>query len=101
MTLDNFTFGVAHVLSSEFTSDANIDGLMGLARSVSARFLGYACSELTKGQSLTDLKIPTPVEEMANRGLIPAAITSYRIPRRTDNVNDGEITFGFVGLAHP
>lgn len=45
---------------------------------------------------MTELKIPTPVEEMAKRGLIPAAITSYRIPRHTDGVDDGEITFGLV-----
>ncbi|KAJ7116384.1 aspartic peptidase domain-containing protein [Mycena epipterygia] len=77
MSLNNFTFGVAHLLSSEFTSDSNTDGLMGLARS-----------------SITTLKLPTPVEELAKRGLIPAAITSYRIPRRTDGINDGEITFG-------
>ncbi|KAJ7220062.1 aspartic peptidase domain-containing protein [Mycena pura] len=77
MQLTNFCFGVANVLSSEFTTDGNIDGLMGLARS-----------------SITSLKLPTPVEEMARRGLIPAAITSYRLPRRTDSINDGEISFG-------
>ncbi|KAJ7106478.1 acid protease [Mycena crocata] len=77
MALSNFTFGVAHLLSAEFTNDANTDGLMGLSRS-----------------SITDLKISTPVEELAKRGLIPAAITSYRIPRHTDGVADGEITFG-------
>ncbi|KAJ7510367.1 acid protease [Mycena galericulata] len=77
MELSNLTFGVAHRLSAEFTKDPNTDGLMGLARS-----------------SLTALKIPTPVEELAKRGLISAAITSYRIPRRTDGIDDGEITFG-------
>ncbi|KAJ7454802.1 aspartic peptidase A1 [Mycena latifolia] len=77
MTLSNFTFGVANLLSSEFTSDPNIDGLMGLARS-----------------SITETKIPTPVEELKTRGLISAAITSYRIPRRSDGIEDGEITFG-------
>ncbi|KAJ7722756.1 aspartic peptidase domain-containing protein [Mycena maculata] len=77
--VNNLTFGIANQLSEEFTSDNNTDGLMGLARS-----------------SLTKLRIPTPVEAMAKRGLIPAAITSYRIPRRSDGVNDGEITFGSV-----
>ncbi|KAJ6631006.1 aspartic peptidase domain-containing protein [Mycena sp. CBHHK59/15] len=78
MTLSNLTFGVAHVLSSEFTKDPAVDGLMGLARS-----------------EITALKIPTPVEALKKRGLISAAITSYRIPRRADGDSDvGEITFG-------
>ncbi|KAF8207165.1 aspartic peptidase A1 [Mycena galopus ATCC 62051] len=77
MVLSNHTFGVAHSLSEEFTSDANVDGLMGLA-----------------GQGLSQEKVPTPVQALKNAGFIDAAITSYKLPRALDDPNDGEITFG-------
>ena len=36
----------------------------------------------------------TPVEALAKAGLITDAITSYKISRVSDGLNDGEITFG-------
>jgi len=53
------------------------DGLMGLAQS-----------------ALSQQGVPTPVEALASAGLIPKAITSYKISRLADQLNDGEITFG-------
>ena len=44
--------------------------------------------------SLSQQRVPTPVEALAEKNLIKEAITSYKISRVTDGVNDGEITFG-------
>lgn len=43
---------------------------------------------------LSQQKLATPVESLATAGLIPDAITSYKISRFADQKNDGEITFG-------
>ncbi len=40
--------------------------------------------------------MPTPVESLFQANLIPAQITSFKISRLADNLNDGEITFGSV-----
>ncbi|KAJ6468432.1 acid protease [Mycena sanguinolenta] len=77
MVLRNHTFGVAHSLSSEFTRDGAVDGLMGLG-----------------GATLSAERVPTPVQALKNAGFIDAAITSYRLPRALDGTNNGEITFG-------
>lgn len=45
-------------------------------------------------QSLSTQRTPTPVEVMAEKGLIQAAITSYKMSRLADDKNDGVITFG-------
>jgi hypothetical protein len=50
--------------------------------------MGLAQSILSEQQTLT------PIEALAAAGLVPAAITSFKIPRVADNKNDGEITFG-------
>ncbi|KAJ7242790.1 aspartic peptidase domain-containing protein [Mycena haematopus] len=77
MVLGNHTFGVANSLSSEFTRDGAVDGLMGLG-----------------GKGLSNQGVPTPVQALKNTGFIDAAITSYRLPRLLDDTNNGEITFG-------
>jgi len=78
LALDKHEFGVALVESKEFSGETTkFDGLMGLAKSI-----------------LSDQRIPTPVESLAEKGLINAAITSYKISRTSDGLNDGEITFG-------
>lgn len=69
-------FGVAHQESVQFTNAA-FDGLMGLALS-----------------TLSQEKVPTPVEALALQGLIQSATTSYKLARVTDDKNDGEVTFG-------
>ncbi|KAJ7903961.1 aspartic peptidase domain-containing protein, partial [Mycena leptocephala] len=79
--LNNLTFGLAHVISSEFSGSTSADGLMGLCK---AGQLKYSMSG----------DIPTPVQTLKNTGFIDAAITSYRLPRAIDDINNGEITFG-------
>jgi len=76
LSLPQHVFGVANHESIQF-KHAPFDGLMGLAQSTSS-------SQQT----------PTPVESLANAGLISAPIVSFKIPRLADNLNDGEITFG-------
>ncbi|KAG7089862.1 hypothetical protein E1B28_011506 [Marasmius oreades] len=86
--LDDFTFGgfrlpklqlgLATLQSIDFSDDdVPFDGLMGLALS-----------------SLSELQGPTPIEALAASGLIDEPIVSYKISRRDDNKDDGEITFG-------
>jgi len=78
LVLKAHTFGVATLESVEFSGDSTtFDGLMGLAQST-----------LSNQQTLT------PVESLAQAGLIQDAITSYKISRLSDGKNDGEITFG-------
>lgn len=78
LALPAHTFGVALQETADFSDDSvPFDGLMGLAQS-----------------TLSQQKVPTPVEALATAGLIPDAITSYKISRAADNKNDGEITFG-------
>jgi len=60
----------------QFTGAA-FDGLMGLAQS-----------------TLSEQKTLTPVESLAQQGLINDAITSFKISRLADQKNDGEVTFG-------
>lgn len=78
LALDQHSFGVATVESQDFSNDTTkFDGLMGLAQS-----------------SLSNQGVPTPVEALAKQGAISEAITSYKISRFSDGLNDGEITFG-------
>jgi len=78
LALDKHDFGVALVESKQFSDDTTkFDGLMGLAKS-----------------TLSNQSVPTPVESLAEQGLIKEAITSYKISRVSDGLNDGEITFG-------
>ncbi|KAG9315255.1 acid protease [Chiua virens] len=78
LALTNHTFGVATAESVQFASTTTpFDGLMGLAQS-----------------TLSQEKVLTPVESLAQNKLIQAPITSFKIPRLADQLNDGEITFG-------
>jgi len=78
LTLKAHTFGVATQETDDFSADTvPFDGLMGLAQS-----------------TLSQQQTATPVEALAAQGLIADAITSYKISRSADNLNDGEITFG-------
>lgn len=77
LALAQHTFGVALVESQDFTNGSVFDGLMGLAQS-----------------PLSNQGVLTPVDSLAKQGLISKAITSYKIPRVSDGLNDGEITFG-------
>ncbi|KAF7375155.1 Acid protease [Mycena sanguinolenta] len=78
LTLKAHTFGVTTSETPDFADDSvPFDGLMGLAQS-----------------TLSEQQTPTPVESLASAGLISDAITSYKISRAADNLNDGEITFG-------
>jgi hypothetical protein len=77
LALDKHTFGVALVESVDFSQDAVFDGLMGLAQS-----------------PLSNQGVLTPIDSLVKQGLIREAITSYKIPRVSDGLNDGEITFG-------
>ncbi|KAH7884652.1 aspartic peptidase A1 [Phlebopus sp. FC_14] len=78
LALNNHSFGVATQESVQFASSSvPFDGLMGLAKS-----------------TLSQQKVQTPVEALAANGLISSAITSFKISRLADQLNDGEITFG-------
>lgn len=78
LSLDAHTFGVATDETVDFSADTTpFDGLMGLAQS-----------------TLSNQGVLTPVESLAKGGLIDAAITSFKISRLADNLNDGEVTFG-------
>lgn len=76
LALPNHTFGTANQETVQFTG-APFDGLMGLAQS-----------------TLSEQKVLTPVESLAQNGLISDAITSFKISRLADQKNDGEVTFG-------
>ncbi|KAI9570537.1 aspartic peptidase A1 [Boletus coccyginus] len=78
LALTNHTFGVATAESIQFASDTtSFDGLMGLAQS-----------------TLSQEKVLTPVESLAANKLIQSPITSFKIPRLADQLNDGAVTFG-------
>jgi hypothetical protein len=78
LALPAHTFGVTTSETDDFADDSvPFDGLMGLALS-----------------TLSEQQTATPVESLASQGLISDAITSFKIPRAVDNLNDGEITFG-------
>ncbi|KAJ7502361.1 aspartic peptidase domain-containing protein, partial [Mycena galericulata] len=77
--MKNLTFGLAHEISAEFLGPTIANGLMGLSK---ASRLGASND------------IATAVQTLKDRGLISAAITSYRLPRSLDNTNNGEVTFG-------
>lgn len=45
-------------------------------------------------QGLSQQGVPTPVEALATAGTIAAPITSFKISRLDDDLNDGQVTFG-------
>ncbi|KAG2341352.1 acid protease [Suillus weaverae] len=78
LQLNNHTFGVANQETVQFSANTvAFDGLMGLAQS-----------------TLSNQKVPTPVESLASKGLISSAISSFKISRLADQLNDGQVTFG-------
>ena len=95
LALNKHTFGVAYRESLDFADDAiPYDGLMGLALTVCIPLFSHAPASERVYKSLSDQNTLTPVEAMAKSGLIKEAITSYKISRAADNLDDGEITFG-------
>jgi hypothetical protein len=78
LKLPGHTFGVAANETADFSSSQTLfDGIMGLAQS-----------------TLSEQKTLTPVESLAQAGLIQDAIVSYKIPRLQDQKDDGEATLG-------
>ena len=96
LELKNHTFGVATAESIQFASNTtSFDGLMGLAQSVrSSRSLCISKTHTSPVQTLSEEKVLTPVESLAENGLIQSPITSFKISRLADQLNDGEVTFG-------
>ncbi|KIK96589.1 hypothetical protein PAXRUDRAFT_25008 [Paxillus rubicundulus Ve08.2h10] len=88
LALNNHSFGVATVESVQFASNTvSFDGLMGLAQSSDR-----PDDPIVK--TLSEQKVLTPVEALASNGLIQSPITSFKISRLADQLNDGEVTFG-------
>jgi hypothetical protein len=78
LSLNAHSFGVADQETDDFADNAvPFDGLMGLAQS-----------------TLSEQGVATAPESLASAGLISDAITSFKISREADDLNDGEITFG-------
>ncbi|CAK5268624.1 unnamed protein product [Mycena citricolor] len=76
--LRNHTFGVASNESSTFTVHDNpMDGVLGFAQ-----------------QRLSTQDTPTFISSLYTQGLIEKRIVSFRLPRLSDNANDGEVTIG-------
>ncbi|KIM39978.1 hypothetical protein M413DRAFT_446879 [Hebeloma cylindrosporum] len=77
-------FGTAMNESSNFTPD-NIpfDGLMGLGK-----------------QAISQQRVTPFLQSLYQAHLIPAPIASYRISRRADHKNDGELTIGALNPKH-
>jgi hypothetical protein len=76
LNLPGHTFGVANQETDDFVT-SNFDGIMGVAQS-----------------TLSEQNTPTPVESLADSGLIKQAIVSFKLSRLADQKNDGEVTFG-------
>ncbi|KZO96681.1 acid protease [Calocera viscosa TUFC12733] len=74
--MPNYKFGMA-TLEEAIFSGMSGDGLMGLSKS-----------------SLSQMGLPSPAQYLYNGGAIPEPITSIKISRLSDGLNDGEITFG-------
>ncbi|KAF9046828.1 aspartic peptidase A1 [Hymenopellis radicata] len=77
LAIEQYKFGVAQNESRDFTGDVPFDGILGLAQSKASR--QHTVSFL---------------ESLKIAGHIDHAIASYRIPRRRDGLNDGELTLG-------
>ncbi|KAJ7039605.1 acid protease [Mycena alexandri] len=78
LTLKNHTFGVARSESSQFTAnDIPLDGVLGCAK-----------------PSLSIQQTPTLLNSLYSAGLIAQRVLSYRISRKSDGKNDGEMTVG-------
>lgn len=54
----------------------------------------YIRTYILPTQTLSQQKVLTPVESLAANKLIQSPVTSFKIPRIADQLNDGEVTFG-------
>jgi hypothetical protein len=91
--------GVAFVESDDFASyTAPYDGLLGLAQSVSTLTVAFPTSAHAWKQKLSNQGVITPIEALANQGMLKAAITSYKMARVADHKHDGTITFGGMDI---
>lgn len=80
LSLPAHSFGVATSESIQFGANSiPFEGLMGLAKS-----------------SLSNQKVPTPIEALKASGLVSSSQIGYHLARLSDGTNDGEITFGGV-----
>ncbi|KAJ7183167.1 aspartic peptidase domain-containing protein [Mycena filopes] len=78
LTLKNHTFGVTRNESYQFTqNNIPLDGVLGCAK-----------------PSLSVQQTPTLLNSLHSAGLIAHRILSYKISRKADEQNDGEITIG-------
>ena len=77
--MNKHTFGVFYTETEDIANNSisRFDGIMGLAKF-----------------DTSNQAVLSPVETLAKQGLISQAITSYKISRVSDGLNDGEITFG-------
>ena len=76
--MNKHKFGVAHFETKVFSDNSTtLDGILGTGKS-----------------SLSEQGGLTPVECLVKEGLISEAITSYKISRFSDGLNDGQVTFG-------
>ncbi|KAF8199635.1 aspartic peptidase A1 [Pholiota molesta] len=78
------TYGTGSVAGDIITDNVSLAGL-----ALNNHTFGVATRK-----TLSEQQTDTPVESLAKAGLIPDAITSFKISRLSDNKNDGEITFG-------
>lgn len=97
----NHTFGVATTESVQFSSStASFDGLMGLAQSVRSFCCVYiSIIYASPVQTLSQEGVLTPIEALAANKLVQAPISSFKIPRLADQLNDGQVTFGGLDTA--
>ncbi|KAI8445148.1 aspartic peptidase A1 [Phakopsora pachyrhizi] len=80
LTLQGHTFGGATLESNEFAAaDVPFDGLMGTAKS-----------------SLSNQKVLTPIETLAETKTISGAFMGYSLGRAADATNIGQVTLGGV-----
>jgi hypothetical protein len=97
--LKNHTLGVAFVESDDFASyTAPYDGLLGLAQSVSTMAVTFPTIAHAWKKKLSNQGVITPIEALANQGMLKGAITSYKIARVADHKHDGTITFGGMDI---
>ena len=75
--------GVALQESVEFSgAKTQFDGLVGTAKG-----------------TLSNQKVPTPIEALAAGGVVPGAIMSYDMGRIADGVNNGQVSFGAIDVS--
>ncbi|KAK6336043.1 hypothetical protein TWF730_003415 [Orbilia blumenaviensis] len=78
ITLDEMEFGLAHMVSDDFTNFP-VDGILGL---------GFPSASI--------LKVPTFLENLISRNIISKHVFGAYMHRTADNMNGGTITFGGI-----